>query len=290
MSSEETLRELEANLAKADAINQMLEHSFESFDTAKSGNGWGSDLLPEENIYAFKPMPADAAIAAADEKKTGLFGTLGGLFGKPKPEEVKNVDKTLWYYPYWLVEGIHSIFYFRSANYKVQLNDDVLGVVVEGKQRDLIAEAKAGIGKVIPTNRLFQRLTQPKSKHFTVDDAIEFAFATNAAMLYLDQRGEQSDEFKQLIEEKRPVVSGSNRTGLKMRGTKTEFSETTGGKDLVARRLQEKVVTKPKVMSRVWQNILEVIRLELYLRPVYKFSFQYKDKVKEVEIDGIATG
>jgi hypothetical protein len=287
MSSEEKVQELQGLLSRAEAINQMLKDSFESFDTAKSGNGWTADIL-EEKKFTFKPVPLQAALTAAEEKKTAPFGMLGGFFGKPKPEDVKLVDKTLWYYPYWVVEGTHSIFYFRSANYRVPVQDDVLGTIVEGKARSLISEEKTTIGKIVPSKGFLQRFIQPRTRHFTIAEVTEFAYTIKSGSVYLDHSGNESGEFEGLMESSPPVVEVKDPEGLKVKGIKTSVSETAGGKDLVLRRLHDKIVTKPNALDRVWNNILEIKRLELYYKPVYRFSFQYKDKLKDVEISGVA--
>lgn len=287
MSSEEKVRELQSLLTRAEAIDQMLKDSFESFDTARSGNGWSADLL-QAKTFAFEAMPLDAALSAAEQKKVSAFSTLGGLFGKPKSDDIKLVDKTLWYYPNWILEGTHSIFYFRSANYMVPVHDDVLGTIVEGKARSLITEEKTTIGKIVPPRGILQRFIQPKARHFTIAEVTEFAYAIKSGTVYLDNQGNESEKFEGLMESGPPVVQVPNPKNLKGKGVKTSVSETAGGLDHVLKRLHEKIVTKPNALDRVWNNILEVSRLEVYYLPVYKFSFQHKDKVKDIEVSGVA--
>ncbi len=81
MSSDETLRQYDAILRTSE-LQKLIDGSYESFDSAKTGNGWSVDLLEQENKLAFKPISADSAERAAEEHRPVRAPAAGGPYGR----------------------------------------------------------------------------------------------------------------------------------------------------------------------------------------------------------------
>lgn len=142
MASDSSVEQIELQIRTRE-LKELLASAYGSFDEAKEGNGWKLESLGEETLLGLKPISPENAEQIAEAKKTNLFG---GLFGHPKPQDVKLAEKSLVYQPYWLIKGVHTLYYFRKASYRMKVADDVAGVSVNGRTEHVISGDKPGGG------------------------------------------------------------------------------------------------------------------------------------------------
>jgi len=289
LSEDERLDEIKRILG---ATVEQFESLFESsggFDESRVGNGWDPASI-RENTYMVTPMPLNDALQLGESRKRSLFGLPLIRFFRIRLEEVKMVGAPkLQFVPFWVAQGYHECFFFRGNSYRINVQDDVLAVELEGRVRNLISEEKP-FGflpeRLRRTAGKFGSLLTPKPKYFVLNEATELAYQYSEGTIYVDSYGHEDVKLQEFMKSGPPMREVSSREQLMTSEIGTQLIQPIETKEGVVRKLHEKVVKAPRTFVKILSNRFEVTKLSLIYVPFYIFRYRHKGRVKELRING----
>lgn len=296
MSEEDQLKQRLGTYLKlattSEGFQELYDSSKESFDKAQVGSGW----FPSEiavDAYAVRNIPVEAAVKAAEAKKPDIFAVLM-LFRRPKPESVSLLDRKIRWQPFWIVSGLHWCLFFRGGRYKIPVSEDIVAISVNSHAQDLyFDEEHEKLKPTIPDELKglasnVGSILAPTEKYFILSEGVtELAYHYDEATLYLDTHGRISTKIEKIMSLNLSIFKVSSHGDLKVKGIKTEVSEPMETKEGIVKNLHDRIVHRPKAFRKILENCFEVTRLQLVYVPVYTFQCQYRDKLKELQIDGV---
>ena len=219
--------------------------------------------LANERAFQLQPQISLAdARAIVQDKRTGLVaGTVGRMLSRPKPEDIVLTYAEQRLEPFWQVT-IHARTVFdRTAEYTVQASgQEVQRVTLLGQTLPVDAKLKGGPG-----------LRLPATEHCEEDRRHSWTFDGIT--------GKRQSFEKQL-----------QATAVEIPDLETFSPEDTilvppqARATAVVRQLMSEVV-KPVRGQMIHEETVEVETLDLFLRPVYAFEFNWKPKEKQVVIE-----
>jgi hypothetical protein len=189
-----------------------------------------------------------------------------------------------------LIKGFHECFYFRGNSYKIDLQDDVVAVEVEGRIRDLVSQDS---GESIKLTNLPRRLLRLRGgsgvKAIRLNDVTELAYMYKEGVIFLDSEGNEDLEAEAFFEGKIPL--------LKLRGEdipkefpNSQIAPSKVSKEELVRRLHAMIVKPPPAFSKILSNRFQVTALVEYLVPVYSFTFECRGQQKSLRLHGFTGG
>jgi len=254
----------------------------------KTGNGWDANQVVE-NVYRIDPISVKHAseIALASNKK--FKERFRNFFRRPK-EETKIVGTpTVEFVPIWKLKGFHECYYLRAGSYKVRVNEDVVGVEVEGKSRDLLLEKKQRhfIPALIAEKlQMLGAFLTSESKYFVINSVLELATKKSTSELTITGHGRylNQDEEAALISWRSKRVFDMSE--LTARGGKVRVRESILTKEGVLSKFREEVVRMPERFKQILSSRLQITELKRIYVPFIRVSVQKGLVPQEVVVNG----
>jgi hypothetical protein len=254
----------------------------------KTGNGWGANQVVEQ-VYKIEPISIKRAIEIAVTSNRTLRERLARLFRRRKKDENIIGTPTVEFVPIWKVRGFHECYYLRTNSYRVNVRNDVVGVEVEGKGRDLILERKHL--RFIPSTIVdrFQRLGSfltNESKYFVVGGVMELATKRSEAELVISGGGRPLDAEEEMMLTSWRAKRIFDTSDLKVRGASVKIRDAALSKELVLGKFREKVVRMPERFKQILSNRLQVTELKRLYIPFVRVPIQKGLVPRDVVING----
>ena len=250
----------------------------------KTGNGWDANEVIEQ-IFKIDPISIKRAIEVAVSANRTFAERLRRrrkdfeLVGTPVVEFV----------PIWKVKGFHECYYIRNSSYKVNVNNDVVAVEVEGRSRGLMLERRHS--RFIPAaimDRLLRlsAFLSNDSKYFVVTDALELAIKASESELVVSGTGRPltSDDEAELTAWKSKRIF--DETDLNVRGAKTQIREPALSKETLLSQFRERVIRMPENFKQILSNRLQITELRRIYVPLIKIPLQKGLVPREVIVNG----
>jgi len=276
-----------------DSTISEFENLFQSaggFEDSRVGNGWDPGSI-NVDIYCLKPRPVDELVGLAAGRKRALFRNRVLTFLKPQEQEVNMLgDPKITLIPFWMIKGFHECFYFRGNSYRIDLQDDVVAVEVEGKIRDLVSQDS---GESLKLTNLPRRLLRMRVgagvKSVRLNDVTELAYMYKEGAIFLDEEGNEDLEAEAFFEGKIPLQK-LRREDLAKEFPNSEVAASTVSKEELIRRLHAMIVKPPAAFSKILSNRFQVTELVEYLVPVYSFTFDCRGQRRSLRLHGFTGG
>ena len=254
----------------------------------KTGNGWDATQLIEY-VYKIDPVSVKRAIDLAISSNRRLGEKFVDSLLRRKSETKVVGPATVEYVPIWKIRGFHECYYLRTDAYKIQVSEDVVGVEVEGRSRDLILEKKHR--SFVPSLILerFQRLgafLSSESKYFVVNDVTELARTRSDGELVVSCSGKklaQDDELALTSWRSKRIFDQSQ---LKVKGAKLRVRESAISKETVLGEFREHVIRMPERFKQILSNRLQIIELKRIYIPLIRIPIQKGLVPREVIVNG----
>jgi hypothetical protein len=254
----------------------------------RTGNGWDASQIIED-VYKIEPVSIKRAIDLAISSNRRLSEKMADSLLRRRSEIKLVGTPTVEFVPIWKVKGFHECYYLRTDAYKIKVNEDVVGVEVEGKSRDLILERKHR--SFVPSVILerFQRLgafLSSESKYFVVNDVTELARSRSDGELVVSGSGKklsQDDELSLTSWRSKRIF---DETELKVKGTKIRVRESAISKETLLERFREQVIRMPDRFKQILSNRLQITELKRIYVPLIRIPIQKGLVPREVIVNG----
>jgi hypothetical protein len=286
LAADDRFEEIKRLLDSTISEFQSLFQSAGGFEDSRVGNGWNPDSI-QTDIYFLKPKPLDGLVRLAEDRKRSLFRNRVFKFLKPQEHHVRMLDEPkVSLIPFWMIRGFHECFYFRGSSYKIDLQDDVVAVEVEGRIRDLASQDS---GEFLKLTSLRRRLLGMRdgsgAKSIRLNDVTELAYMYKEGSIFLDADGKEDLEAEAFFEGK---VSPQKirQEDLPREFPNSEIGATAMSKEELIRRLHAMIVKPPATFSKILSNRFQVTALSEYLVPVYAFTFDWRGQKKTIRLHG----
>jgi len=256
---------------------------------SRTGNGWDANQVME-HVYKIEPVSVKRAVDVAFSSYRNLPERIAGAFGRRKEALRIAVEPMVDYVPIWKVKGFHECYYLRTNSYRVNVRDDVVGVEVEGKTRDLILERKHR--RFIPA-AIVERLQKlasflsNESKYFVISDILELAAKKTESELAMTSGGAMltADQESTLTSWRTKRVF--DLAELKVRGARVRVIESKISKETILEKFRERVVHMPERFKQILTNRLEVSELKRIYVPLIRIGVQKGLVPREVVVNGV---
>jgi len=205
-------------------------------------------------------------------------------------EDVKVVGTPIVeFVPVWKVRGFHECYYLRTNSYRVNVRDDVVGVEVEGRSRDLILERKQRHFIPAAVVHRFQRLGSfllGDSKYFVISNATELAAKRSQSELAITGAGRtlDLDQYSNLTAWRSKRIFDS--TELKVRGARVQVREPAVSKEDVLKKFREEVIHMPERFKQILSSRLHVTEMRRVYIPLIRISVQKGLVPREIVVNG----
>ena len=254
----------------------------------RTGNGWDATQLIEY-VYKIDPVSIKRAIDLAISSNRGLKEKIVDSLMRRKSEIKLIGSPTVEFVPIWKVKGFHECYYLRTNAYKIKVNEDVVGVEVEGKSRDLILEKKHR--NLVPSLILerIQRLggfLSSESKYFLVNEVTELARTRSDGELVVSSSGKklgQDDELALTSWRSKRIF---DQTELKVKGAKIQVREPTISVETLLEKFREQVIRMPDRFKQILSNRLQISELKRIYVPLIRIPIQKGLVPREVIVNG----
>ena len=254
----------------------------------RTGNGWDPAQLIE-HVYKIDPISLKRAVQLAISSNRKLRGRVKNKLLR-RSNDIKLIgDPTVEFIPIWRIKGFYECYYLRTDAFKIQVKEDVVGVEVEGKSRDLILERKHS--RFMPSLILerLQRLSgflSSESKYFVVNDVLELARSRSDGELVMTGNGRKLTEEDELMLTSWRSKRIFDPTELKVKGAKTNVREPVISKDDLLRKFRDQIMRMPDRFKEILSNRLQVTELKRTYVPLIRIPIQKGMVPREVIING----
>lgn len=240
----------------------MTESVYEEKPITSTQTSQISGKIAERKTIVYETRVDPTVIKVNGEKlKTQLFARLG--FMRPRPEEVRLVSVNKHYVPYMVLTGRYLINYYRKCIYKVKVDRKVLEIVLLNHRfkPSQLADAYGQNCNVIQLEGEERLMTEVK------------------ASLILDRYGQEA--------ESNSLPSAPSERNYKKILKEYGVEEITHDIDL--KIIRSKIFKRPKDVSRVIKEILEVSERAIIYTPRYMVVYRNLRTSEErtLEFDGV---
>jgi len=254
----------------------------------RSGNGWDANQVVE-NVYKVDPISVKRAVDIALSSNKKFYERLRNFLQRRRQGAKVVGTPTVEFVPIWKLKGFHECYYLRTNSYKIDVRDDVVGVEVEGRGRDLMLEKKHR--HFIPTAIVerFQMLgafLTSESKYFVVGDVLELAKKKSNSELTITGFGKiinQDEEMALTSWKSKRIFDISEMTA---RGATVSVRESILTKEGVLSRFREQVVRMPERFKQILSNRLQITELKRIYIPLIRVPVQKGLVPHQVVING----
>jgi len=254
----------------------------------RTGNGWDATQLIEY-VYKIDPVSIKRAIDLAISSNRRLREKIVDSLMRRKSEIELIGSPIVEFVPIWKIRGFHECYYLRSNAYKIEVNEDVVGVELEGKSRDLILEKKHR--NLVPSLILerLQRLgafLSSESKYFLVNEVTELARTRSDGELVVSSSGKklgQDDELALTSWRSKRIF---DQTELNVKGAKIRVRESAISKETLLEKFRGQVIRMPDRFKQILSNRLQIIELKRIYVPLIRVPIQKGIVPREVIVNG----
>jgi hypothetical protein len=235
--------------------------------------------LAPTHIYTLNPtLDFEAAEQQAIDKRiTTVAGGLGGLFSRPRPEEVDLVYKEIRYESFWhAVCNVRYVFE-RNKDFMVPVTGvEVRMVTILGQEFEIAAQQAQPAQSGGFLSQLGQQIGLSNTVRTFTLAGVEHCIDENRQVQYLDAVNGQ------------PLQLGADFV-QKEKTEVTDLSPLSTGDVLVvvpqlsAAKIARSVLAsmiKPIQADKILEETVAIETLDLYFRPIYAFEFAWKPKNK----------
>ena len=254
----------------------------------RTGNGWDASQIIDY-VYKIEPISIRRAIDLAISSNRRLREKLVGSLLRRKSEIKLVGTPTIEFVPIWKVKGFHECYYLRTDAYKIKVNDDVVGVELEGKSRDLILERKhrSFVTSLILDH--FQRLgafLSGESKYFVVNEVVELARCRSDGELIMAGTGKELTQDDELALTSWRSKRIFDQTELKVKGATIRIRDPAISKENFLAKFREEVIRMPERFKQILSNRLQVTELKRIYVPLIRIPIQKGLVPREVVVNG----
>jgi hypothetical protein len=271
-------------------LHQIGEIPIESKDIKgiRTGNGWDAAQVVE-HVYKIDPISLKRAVQLAISSNRRLKERIKNKLLRRSTDIKLTGPPTVEFIAIWKIRGFHECYYLRTDTYKINVKEDVVGVEVEGKSRDLILERKHS--RFIPSlilERLqrFGGFLSSESKYFVVSDAVELARCRSDGELVMTGSGRRLTQDEELILTSWRSKRIFDHTELKVKGANTKVREPVISKENLIAEFKEHVIRMPERFKEILSNRLQITELKRTYIPLIRIPIQKGMVPREVIVNG----
>ncbi len=258
----------------ASRLHQVGEvaHERKEIEGLRTGNGWDANQVIE-NVFKIEPIPVRRAMEIALSSNKTFKGRLRNIFRRRKDGPKIVGTPTVEFVPIWKLKGFHECYYLRTSTYRINVKDDVVGVEVEGKSRDLMLEKKHRHfipAAIVERFQMLGAFLTNESKYFVVSDVLELATQKSTSELTITGQGkivDQEDEMALTSWKSKRIFDPSELT---VRGAVSRVRESILTKEGVLNRFREQVVRMPERFKQILSNRLQISGNETNLHSTHQ--------------------
>ncbi len=254
----------------------------------RTGNGWDANQVIE-NVFKIEPIPVKRALEIALSSNKTFKERLRNISRRRKDGPKIVGTPTVEFVPIWKLKGFHECYYLRTSTYRINVKDDVVGVEVEGKSRDLMLEKKHRhfiSAAIVERFQMLGAFLTNESKYFVVSDVLELATKKSASELTITGLGkvvDQDDEMALTSWKSKRIFDPSDLTA---RGAVARVRESILTKEGVLNRFREQVVRMPERFKQVLSNRLQILEMKRIYIPLIRISVQKGLVPIEIVVNG----
>jgi hypothetical protein len=254
----------------------------------RTGNGWDATQLIEQ-VYKIDPVSIKRAIDLAISSNRRLREKMVDSLKRRKSETKLIGTPTVEFVPIWKIRGFHECYYLRTNTYKIGVNEDVVGVELEGKSRDLILEKKHR--NFVPS-LILERLHRlgaflsSESKYFLVNEVTELARTRSDGELVVSSSGKKLDQDDELALTSWRSKRIFDQTELNVKGAKIQVRESAISKETLLVKFREQVIRMPERFKQILSNRLQIDELKRIYVPLIRIPIQKGLVPREVIVNG----
>jgi len=274
----------------ANRLQQIGDVPVEQKETKdlKTGNGWDADKVIEQ-VYKIEPISIKRAVEIAVNVNLSLRERVARLFRRRKQEGTITGTPVVEFIPIWKVKGFHECYFLRSNSYRVNVKNDVVGVEVEGKGRDLMLERKHLRfipSAIVERLQMLSSFLTSESKYFVVTQVTELASKRSQSELVVSGSGRPLGAEEEMMLTSWRAKRVFDPTDLKVRGATVKIREPAISKELVLGKFREKVVRMPDRFKQILSNRLQITELKRMYIPFIRVPIQKGLLPRDVIING----
>jgi hypothetical protein len=274
----------------ASRLQQIGEVPYEKRDFVgfRSGNGWDPYQVVE-NVFKIETIPIKRAMEIALSSNRTFTDRLRSFLRRRKDRAKIVGTPVVEFVPIWKLKGFHECYYLRTNTYKIKVKEDVVGVEVEGRSRDLMLEKKHRHflpSAIVERFQMLGALLTSESKYFVVSDAVELATKKTESELTITGLGRtinQEDEMALTSWKSKRIFDLSELTA---RGGRVRVRESVLTKEGVLGKFREQVVYMPERSKQVLSSKLQITELKRIYVPLIRISVQKGVVPSEIVING----
>lgn len=274
----------------ASRLQQIGEVPYEkrNFIGFRSGNGWDPNQVIE-NVFKIEAIPIKRAIEIALSSNKTLKERLRTFLRRRKGRTKIIGTPVVEFVPIWKLKGFHECYYLRTNTYKIRVKDDVVGVEVEGRSRDLMLEKKHRHfipSAIVERLQMLGALLTSESKYFVVSDALELATKKTESELTITGLGKtirQEDEMALTAWKSKRVFDLSELT---VRGARIRVRESILTKEGVLGKFRDQIVYMPERSKQILSSKLQITELKRIYVPLIRISVQKGVVPREIVVSG----
>jgi hypothetical protein len=254
----------------------------------RSGNGWDASQVIE-NVFMIEPIPVKRAIEIAlTSNKTFKERIRNALRRRKEAAKVVGTP-AVEFVPIWKLKGFHECYYLRTNAYKISVKDDVVGVELEGKSRDLMLEKKHRHfipSAIVERFQMLGGFLTSESKYFVMSDVLELATKKSTSELTITGLGKTLTQEQEMVLTSWKSKRIFDASELKVRGAEVRVRESILNKEGVLDKFREQVVRMPERFKQVLSNRLQVLEMKRIYVPLFRVSVQKGLVPREVIVNG----
>jgi hypothetical protein len=254
----------------------------------KTGNGWDSAQIIE-HVYKIDPISLKHAAHLAISSNRRLRERIKNKILK-RSNNIKIIGPpTVEFLPIWKINGFYECYYLRTDTYKINVKEDVVGVEVEGKSRNLILEQKHSRSMPSLILERLQRLggfLSSESKYFVINDVVELACSRSDSELVMTGNGRKLSQDDELTLTSWRSKRIFDQTDLKVRGANVKVRDPAISKESVLAKFREQVVRIPERFKEILSNRLQITELKRIYVPLIRIPIQKGMVPREIVVNG----
>ncbi|MCR4428387.1 MAG: hypothetical protein NUV68_03475 [Caldiserica bacterium] len=222
--------------------------------------------ISEQRVFLIpEVLTPEQARERAWDKKVGVFASgLTSILSRPRGEDIKITYSEKRYEPFWLIHYQTSFQYDRKRNFPLQVTGpEVQSVTISNLNFSPVEDKK--LGKVI----MVPGVEQCREEH--------------QGTCYFDGLSGEKRDFSYALKFRLEEIQDLENFSVDGVVVPPEIRASF----VVRQVLQE--LMKPLQADKVFEEKIELTRIELYLRPVYAFEYHWvpKDRTGIAEFDGL---
>jgi hypothetical protein len=235
--------------------------------------------LAPTHIYTLNPtLDFEAAEQQAIDKRINtVAGGLGGLFSRPKPEEVDLVYKEIRYESFWhAVCNVRYVFE-RNKDFTVPVTGvEVRTVTILGQEFEIAAQQAQPAQSGGFLSQLGQQIGLGNTVRTFTLAGVEHCIDENRQVQYLDAvTGQALQVGADFVQKDKTEVT--DLTPLSTGDVLVVVPQLSAAK--IARSVLASMI-KPIQADKILEETVAIETLDLYFRPIYAFEFAWKPKNK----------